>query len=182
VNTPAKPEPSSLTDYCTQNGRDLPRRFLVDLPQAILELSAAQRHRRAACTENEAVLDECRFFARGELTIPVQDGTEPFCYDCWIELPERNHLVLISTDDHHARDSLAPLPGHLANCLPPFYDTMGIEALLVVRPLGSRSQIVLRSPSRMTGLQQDGLTPAECTALSIDVMHGRLGAFASLSQ
>jgi hypothetical protein len=148
----------------------------------LLELSAAQRRRRARWTAEDVVLDSCRFFARGELLIPIQEETEAFCYDCWVELGEASHLVLVSTAEEDERESLAPLPAQLANCLPPFCDTMGLDSLLVLQPLGHLPRIMVRGANRLANIQHEGLTPSESQALAIDVVNAHQGAFANLAR
>ena len=180
MSTPTQPGPTSVAEYCPQSGSDLPRRFRIELPQALQELSGGPRRRRARWTADDAVLDDCRFFARGRLRLPIQGESEPLCYDCWVELGERENLVLACAAKETDRETLAPLSAELANSLPPFYDTVGLGALLVLRPLDQPPDIVLRAPSRLTELQHDGLTLAEFHALAIDLLHGHRGALANL--
>jgi hypothetical protein len=182
VSVPAEPAPNPSEGRKAAQGNDLPRRYRIDLPQALLDLSAVQRRRRARWTADDAVLDSCRFFARGELLIPVQGEIEPVCYDCWVEFGEGGHLVLTSTVEEDDRESLAPLPAQLANCLPPFYDTMGLDSLLVIQPPGHRPRIVVSGANRLANIQQEGLTPSEFQALAIDVLNAHQGAFANLSR
>ena len=180
MDAPLEPNQEPTPRHVLADGSDLPRRYHFELPQALLELSDSPRRRRTRCTDDGAVLDDCRFFARGRLRLPIQGQTEPFCYHCWVELGERGHLVLACAAKETDREALAPLSATLANSLPPFYDTVGLEALLVLQPLGLPPDIVLRSPSRLAELQHDGLTPAEFHALAIDLLHGRQGALANL--
>jgi len=171
-------------DHHPTPGSDLPRHYLVEWPQPVLELSELHRRHRTRPADDGVVLDDCRFFVRGELYIPVQDEAEnqPLGYVCWVELGERGHLIVESTRSQPGREMLAPLPAELANSLPPFYDTMGLEALLVLQPLGERPRIILGSPGPLTELQQNGLTPAEFRALAIDLFCERQGALSGLGE
>jgi hypothetical protein len=182
VSIPAAPTPSPFPGGKAAQGSDLPRRYRIDWPQALLELSEGQRRHRGRWTADEAVLDSCRFFARGELLIPVQGETEPFCFECWVELGEGAHLVLVSTAKETDRASLAPLPARLANCLPPFYDIMGLDSILVLQPPGHYPRIVVSGANRLANIQHEGLTPSEFQALAIDVLNAHQGAFANLAR
>ncbi len=161
---------------------DLPRRFRISLPDAVLRLSERERRRRARCTDYEVVLDDCRFFARGLLTIPIQEDEEPFVVDCWAEVAERAHLVIVCTGGDAEREDIVPLAARLASVIPPFYQVIGSPALIQVQPIGHLPEIILQGDCPLTHIQREGLMPAEFRAIAIDLLNQTQGALSSLTR
>ena len=96
------------------------------LPDAIFDLPASERERRALVSSDLCVLDDARFFIRCVLEVAIAEHTDVFAYGMWAEVAARDfnrYAVYYNTD---APTHVACFTGRIANRLPLTMETLGL--------------------------------------------------------
>jgi hypothetical protein len=109
------------------------RDIRLGLPDDVHALDAAERAARAWLADDFAILDECRFFVRGLLELPIPDVGGRFGYGTWVEVPARTFRHLLRR--WHSPRQFEPVTGVLANELAPYHGTTRLAATL--RPVSA---------------------------------------------
>jgi hypothetical protein len=101
-----------------------------------LERYARSRSNRDLCT-----LDESRYFVRGIVPVPFQDLEGDFRWGVWAEVSRETHDRYFAGFSADLTNS-APATGTLANTIPGYLQTIGVEVEIQFQDAGSRPKFV----------------------------------------
>ena len=122
---------------CGQRHPDLPTDYGFRLPDDVHALSYVSRYFRSRSNADLCTLDERRYFIRGVVPLPMSESDGEFCWGVWVEVERPIH-------DLYAREFEADLSSHepvaaqLANDVPGYGGTLGLEVELQFQGEGSR--------------------------------------------
>jgi|GEM_PF-535290 len=143
VSCPGCGEPHDLSDM--QVG--------FDKPDAWFAVPPDERERRWTLTSETAVLDGARFFVRGVLEIPVSGEPHPYAWGVWARVGEAHALAL---RDGGADGAPEGVPGWLANQLPGYPQTLGLEVSVHPRGPDLRPAFVVTDAAHPLAAEQRG--------------------------
>lgn len=134
------------------------------LPDAIAAMTAEAR--AARCREAE---DQCaiwgaggvghRFFVRALLALPVEHRGEPYCLGVWLEVTDAVFYRIDALRDDPGQSGEPPMVARLANNVPFYAPSIGLEGCLWLSGPGSSPTFDLAESAH--GLyveQQDGIS------------------------
>jgi hypothetical protein len=153
-------------EYHAEELRDI----RMGLPGPIFALSDEERAARAWLADDFAVLDDERFFVRGLLELPVRDDGGRFGYGTWVEVPVRTFRKLMKR--WNDPNQFTPASCRLANDLPPYEHTVGLQATL--QPVApTRLPLVELDDARhrLVDEQRSGITSERSRELAAVVAH-----------
>lgn len=143
------------------------------LPDAIFELDAAAREKRALVSSDLCVLDDRRYFIRCVLEVAISEHTDVFAYGLWAEVAARDfnrYAVYYNTD---APAHVATFNGQVANRLPLTKETLGLACeIRLSNEEGMRPAITITvAGHELHGEQESGVALDRALAL-VGTMRG----------
>ena len=122
-----------------------------DKPDAYFAVHPDERDRRWILTAELAVLDGARFFVRGVLEIPVSGEPHPYAWGVWARVDEDHARALEGGGAEGAA-----FPGRLANQLPGYPQTLGLEVVVRARGAERRPALTVAGEAHPLGVEQRG--------------------------
>ena len=111
-------------------------------------------------TPDTCVIEDCGFFVRGVLEMPVIDTSHRFGVGVWSTLSEPNFHRYTETFSQD-QESLGPMSGYLSNQLPCYEETDALPVVVLPQNGNQRPKIWIADASRehpLFGDQHDGIT------------------------
>lgn len=143
------------------------------LPDAIFELDAAAREKRALISSDLCVLDDARYFIRCVHEVAIADHTEVFAYGMWAEVTARDfnrYAVYYNTD---APAHVSSFNGHIANRLPLTAETLGLGCnIRLSSEEGMRPVLSVADTDHELVQEQDTGIPLERALALVGTMRG----------
>ena len=124
-----------------------------------------ERLDRAVLSREACVLDDERFFLRARLALPIRDTDSQFGWLVWCELPEVDFWTVWQTRSEAGATLDEPFEATLANSLPEFERSHGVEGLLTLGPDGGLPEFTILDDNHpLSVCQRAGLPPAQAMA------------------
>ena len=139
--------PSFLCDTCGQRHPGLPADYGFRLPDEVHALSYIEHYVRTRRNSDFCTLDESRFFIRGVLPLPISGSGEEFCWGIWVEVDRVSHDLCIARWEESS-EGLPRFAGKVANTLPPYEATIGLDVKVQMGPAGERPSFYFGSESQ----------------------------------
>lgn len=148
---------SSFTcSTCGQVHPGLPTDYGFRLPDEVHSLAYLERYARSRSNADLCTLDESRYFIRGVILVPLTESGDDFCWGIWAEVDKATH-------DHYAagfdEDSILGYTarGTLANTIPGYSETSGLEVEIEFQNANSRPRyLLLANPMHALAHEQRG--------------------------
>ena len=134
--------PSLTCRTCGQEHAGLPLDYSFGLPDEVFSLDFIPRYLRARSNSDLCTLDDSRHFMRGVIPLAFTDTTEEYCWGVWIEVSKADHDKYV----HGYFDDMSTEPefkGRLANDIPGYGSTLGLEVIGRYSPEGKRPKYYL---------------------------------------
>jgi hypothetical protein len=153
-------------EYHAEELRDI----RLGLPDEIYALGAEERAARAWLADDFAVLDDESFYVRGLLEVPIPEVGDRFAYGAWVEVaPLRFKKLMKRWSDPR---QFKPVTCFLANELPPYRQTVSLEATLRPVSVNELPTIELsEADHELVREQRDGISVDRSRELAAVVAH-----------
>jgi len=165
-----------VCSVCGEHHDELMLDIRMGLPEAVFELSDAERAQRAELGEDSGIFRSAdgreHYYVRGLLEIPIPSLDRYFGYGAWIEVDGESYdrIGELWADERGLQER--PFPGRLANELTPYDGTLGLPVMLQLREVDLLPTVELvETDHRLRGEQQNGITEARAQELATTVMH-----------
>ena len=123
-------------------------------PLDYYEIPEDERMRRAVLSREACVLDDHDFFLRTRLAIPILGQDMGFGWLVWCAIPEADFWTIWQTR-HEAGATLdEPFDATLANKLPDFANTHGLDGVLTLAADGTLPRFIITDTDHPLGTQQ----------------------------
>jgi hypothetical protein len=129
---------------CGQVHPGLPSDYAFRQPDEVHALAYLERYARSRSNADLCTLDESRYFIRGIIPVPFTEQDDDFCWGIWAEVDKATH-------DHYVagfnEDSIlgSTARGTLANTIPGYSETNGLEVQIEFQDGSSRPKYLLLS-------------------------------------
>ena len=130
------------------------------LPDEYFAIGEAERAKRGRATDDVCELDG-RSFIRGLLIVPVRGEVRDFGWGVWAEVSESVFRHYLETWSNPDQSKEPPFPGHLANSLPGYEQTMGLSVELKLSGPTTRPLFTVLDPVHVLGRDQREGIPFE---------------------
>ena len=151
---------------CQKRHPDLPTDVAFGRPDPVLDLSPAQRKRRAKESDDLCAIDGQLHFLRGVLMLPsASEPSEYFGWGVWAHVSGEafhRYIALWSADG----TSEPPYSGTLASRIPGYPPTLGLPCRVQLRSGSERPALTVLAPEHpLFHEQAEGITQARWHAL-----------------
>ena len=157
---------------CNEYHDELPLALGPDAPSAWYQIPESERAQRTQLTEDQCVIDDQHFFARGRIMLLVTDADEAFTWLAWVAVSKESFLHSSAYWNIPGRENSPPSFGWLASALPYKPTTMNMSARIRTMPVGERSVIDLEESDHPLAIEQrDGISAARLQDLVEASLH-----------
>jgi hypothetical protein len=162
---------------CGAQHDDLPLSYRTGPPVIWATLVPAARERSVLDDEICVVRQlagEDAYFIRGNVEIPVLDGTAPiFIWTVWCSLSQDNFKATLAVWDKPGRESTSPMFGWFSSELvPPYPSTLNLPTNVRTRPVGQRPTVELAPSEHPLAVEQrKGITMRRVEEIASAVLH-----------
>lgn len=125
---------------CGQVHAGLPTDYGFRLPDEVHALNYLERYARSRSNADLCTLDESRFFLRGILPLPFLERHDQFCWGVWVEVNRATHDRYVAGFSDDALQG-TQATGRLANSIPGYSETMGLEVQIEFQNGGNRPKL-----------------------------------------
>ena len=144
--------PSSSSEYvcklCGQSHSGLPTDTAYTLPDVVWDIPESERAEKAKWNSDLCQLGD-RYFIRCLLEVPFLDLPGYYGWGAWAEVDWLSFEKYLQFYDKDGTNE-APLPARLANDLPTYGGTLGLEVLIQFRTASERPAILFPAESTNT--------------------------------
>lgn len=159
---------------CSKLHQGLPE-LTFSSPHPYARLPETERAARARLGSDLCVIDERRFFLRAVMQVPIAGYDDRFGFGVWAEIGAADFRTYFQNFDSAQNSHLGPFDGQIANALPGFPETSGLDCHIHLQDGGRRPVIEMRTAAH-------ALATAQANGLSIEraieiVRDSRIGAF-----
>jgi len=151
---------SYICGTCGKTHQGAPLRWGPDAPNAWAAMAQHDREKRGELGTDQCVIDEERFFIRGQIEIPVVDVKDVFAWLVWIEVSAQDFGRMSKLWTVAGREQKDPShSGVLANELAIYEEqTLGLKVKLHTRPVGERPFVEVVADHKLRDEQRDGIS------------------------
>jgi hypothetical protein len=159
---------------CGEQHEEQLRDIRAGLPEAVFELSEAEREERAQVSDDWCrFVDEngaTHFYVRGVLHLPVERSRDDFRFGVWVELGEGDFYALGELwDESHATRAFF---GRLANELNLYPGTTGLPVAVQLRAEAHLPAVILLDAEHdIVASQRAGIDEDRAQQLAETVLH-----------
>jgi hypothetical protein len=157
---------------CGEVHGELPMHYGAPAPALWFTIPEAERERRCLLSSDQCIIDDQYFFIVGNLELPVAGVREPFSWDVWVSLSDRNFARACELWEQPVRESEPPYFGWLSTSLPGYPDTLHLETNVHTRTVGRRPRVELKPTDHPLAVEQrQGITLARVQEIAELVLH-----------
>jgi len=150
--------------------------FGADVPVQWYLVSDRERERSELSGET-CVLDaddQCHFFVRACLDIPIKGTQHTFTWSVWVSLSEKSFLEMSEHWEDPSRTSLGPYFGWLCTKIPEYPDTVFLKTMVHQREVGQRPTVELEETDHPLSVdQRNGIDPMRMQEIISKVLHSK---------
>lgn len=125
-------------------------------PDPFFNIPEAERSQRIKLTKDLCAIDDRTFFIRGVLRVPVLDSQENFFWGVWAQVDERDFYRYIQLWNADITKE-PPFPGKLANEIPPYQNTVGLDLQILLQSGNDRPQFEVVAAHPLGADQRTGV-------------------------
>lgn len=161
--------------YCSDCGkyhRDIPMNYGAKAPWAYAARDE-NSSKNAELTQDVCVINQSRFFIKGQIKIPVEGKEEPFSWNVWVEISwddferEQQHWNEKNRFLKHPYAGLLDTPLHV------YPNTLGLKVEVQTQKLGFIPDItILESDHPLFLEQKNGITMERVISFAKTILHG----------
>lgn len=129
-----------------------------------------QREGRVLIDSDLCVVDDCHYFIRGRLELPILGTQSTFIWLVWVSLSEKNFNRTVDLWETPGRENEPPYFGWLNTRLPGYPDTTQLKVNVHTLQVGERPLIeVEHSDHQLAVEQHHGITAQRAESLATQV-------------
>lgn len=139
-------------------------------PDYLAGLPVDQREGRVLIDSDLCVVDDCHYFIRGRLELPILGTQSTFVWLVWVSLSEKNFNRTVDLWETAGREKEPPYFGFLNTRLPGYSDTTQLKVNVHTLPVGLRPSIEVEHSDHPLAIEQRGgisMQRAECLAKQV---------------
>jgi|GEM_PF-932444 len=143
--------------YCSDCGkyhREIPMNYGAKSPTTYFNLTDREKE-KAELNQDICVIDEKRFFIKGQIKIKVEGKDEPFSWSAWVEISKEDFEVEQENWDDENRFLTKPYSGTLDTPLNCYPNTLGLKVKIQTQKVGLIPQILIDETDHPLYLEQD---------------------------
>lgn len=115
---------------------------------------------------------EREFFLRANVELNVSGAEDPLVFSAWVKLPSADMARIMQRWESPERDSDPAYVGALANDLPGYPQTIGLQVEIHTGEVGNRSRAVITPADHPLADQQwEGITPGQVQGIAEILAH-----------
>lgn len=142
-------------------------------PALWFTIPEAERERRCLLSSDQCIIDDQHFFIVGNLELPVAGVAEPFSWDVWVSLSDRNFARACELWEQPGRESEPPYFGWVSTSLPGYPETLNLKSEVHTRAVGRRPRVELEPTAHPLAVEQrQGITLERAQEIAELVLHG----------
>jgi hypothetical protein len=150
--------PTFRCTFCGSDHEGPPRSYGFEAPTPYHLVPESERTGRVELGEETCTLVDAlggqHYFVRGNVEIPILGESEPFVWNLWVSLSEKNfHRALDRWEDPRRVEEPAYF-GWLSTRIPLYPETLNLKTNVHTRPLGVRPSIVLEPTEHPLAVEQ----------------------------
>lgn len=137
-----------------------------------MDVPAAEREQRIVISPDQCVIDNCSFYLRGRILLPIHGLDEPFVWGVWAEVSPSNFIRSNHLWQTPGRQNEPPYPGYLDSDIFLFGSTINLEVDIHTQPIGQRPRFMISDPNHPLAIEQrDGITIERAQEIAEMVIH-----------
>jgi hypothetical protein len=161
--------------YCSECGkyhREIPMNYGAKSPTAYFNLTEDEKQ-KTELTQDICVIDEKRFFIKGQIKIKVEDKDEPFSWNVWAEITKEDFENEQENWNEENRFLRKPYSGVLDTSLNCYPNTLGLKVSIQTQKIGFIPDISIDSTNHPLYLEQEnGIDMKRVTMFALKILHG----------
>jgi hypothetical protein len=123
-------------------------------PMPYFDVPEPERRERCYLTSEMCVVDDERFFVRGNLVVPIADGPDTLTIGVWVEISDDDFFEYQDLLEVKARRSHGPYQGQLSAAIPTYPITEGLSVAVHINDDGIRPNVVILDSTHDLGRDQ----------------------------
>lgn len=135
---------SLLCESCEREHSSLPTDQGFQLPDEVHALGYVERYRRSRFNSDLCTLDESKYFLRAALPLAFTEKEGAFHWGAWVEVSKADHDWYADISEHQ-KPGVRRFRGRLANDVPGYGGTLGVEVEVQTREDGYRPFLYFRA-------------------------------------
>ena len=144
------------------------------LPDAYHVLDEGERTRRGEADSDLCRLDDRRFI-RGTVCLPILGEGRSFCWGVWAEIARTSFKRYLELFSDPLQNREPPFSGHLANELPGYSSTLGLEMRITLVSETERPQFTVLTDHNLAVEQGVGIRLERVLELMSPFIHANGG-------
>lgn len=158
---------------CNEVHGELPMHYRAEAPESWFLIPEAERERRCLLSSDQCVVDNDHYFIIGNLELPVAGTDEPFSWDVWVSLSQRNFERASDLWEQPGREAEPPYFGWLCTSLPGYPSTLLLKTHVHTREVGRKPRIELEPTDHPLAIEQrEGITLSRVQEIAELILHG----------
>lgn len=161
--------------YCSDCGkyhRDIPMNYGAKSPTAYFNLTEDEK-KNAELTQDICVINEKRFFIKGQIKIKVDGKDDLFSWNVWVEITKEDFKEEYKNWDEENRFLRKPYSGILDTPLNCYPNTLGLKVNIQTQKLGFIPDILVDSTNHPLYFEQEnGIDMKRVTMFALKILYG----------
>jgi hypothetical protein len=159
---------------CEKYHREIPMNYGAKSPTAYFNLTDDEKQ-NAELTKDVCIIDDKRFFIKGQIKIQVEGKDEPFSWNVWVEITKEDFEAEQENWDEENRFLRKPYPGTLNTPLNCYPDTIGLKVKVQTQKLGLVPAITIESTNHPLFFEQEnGIDMKRVTQFAMKILYGHM--------
>ncbi len=156
---------------CSDVHRGLPD-LVNDAPGPYYAIPEAEREQRAVLHSDFCIIDDAYYYIRCVLEIPIKgEAHDRLGWGVWCQVSDTVFDAYGESFSEERQSHLGPLPGHLANTLTGYPETMGLSCQIFPKDGGLRPLVELDAARHpLVSHQRDGISLQQAVEFASRVM------------
>lgn len=143
--------------YCAKCGEyhnEIPLSYGAEAPTAYFNLTEEEK-KRAELTQDLCIIDQKRFFIKGQIQIKVETKSDFFSWNVWIEISKNDFDAEEENWNDENRFLRSPYPGILDTPLGVYPNTLGLKVDVQTRQVGIMPAVFVTASNHPLYLEQE---------------------------
>jgi hypothetical protein len=156
---------------CGAEHSEAPLCFGIDAPWRAL-VSDTEFESRVELSSDQCVVDQCYFFIRGHIQIPIHGCSESLEFSVWSSLSERSFVHMCERWDAPDRANDPPYFGWLSSPIAVYSDTIHLKLSVQSRDLGLTPLFTVEPTDHPLAIdQRSGISIGRWHKIAHELMH-----------
>lgn len=159
-------------DECGKYHRDIPMNYGAKAPSAYAALTEDEQ-KDCELTQDICVINQSRFFIKGQIKIPVEGNEDPFSWNVWVEISRTDFENEQERWTEENRFLKPPYSGILDTLLNVYPNTIGLKVKVQTQTLGLIPDIsILESNHPLFLEQENGINMDRVISFAKTILYG----------